>query len=159
VIQRPTSAWGQAAPSSIELLATLPEGSYGSPAPDPADVRYELVDRNYAPTPYAPDALLRTIRKAADEHYDVRVVAADGRLRMSGSYSDPSLQVPHGLFEYYFMDGQLESRGAYTQGNKAGVWERYAFNGRRLADRVYTGLSVEEMVRAATGEEELAGRR
>lgn len=139
-------AHGQAADRAVDLLATLPEGSYGSPAPSPADVRYELVDRSYAPTIYAPDALLRIVRRVAEDRYEVRVVSADGKLCMSGSYRDAALHVPHGTFEYYYMNGQVESRGDYELGNRSGVWDRYGADGRRLAERVYLGLTVEQIL-------------
>lgn len=143
-------AWGQA----TEMLATI-EDTYKVEVSD-AGVRYELVDRDHIPTAYAPDALLRIVRQVAPDRFDVRIMAADGNLRMSGSYRDAALQVAHGGFEYFHMNGQLECRGEYAMGNKAGVWERYALDGSRLADRMYTGLSVERMVQIATGESEEA---
>jgi len=142
--------WGQ----STELLAAI-EGTFKVELSD-AGVRYELVDGRHLPTAYAPDALLRTVRQTAPDRYDVRIIAADGNLRMSGSYRDAALKVPHGSFEYFHMNGRLECRGEYAMGNKAGVWERYALDGSRLADRMYTGLSVERMVQMATGESEEA---
>lgn len=138
-----------------ELLADLTRGVHTGVALDVPGVRYELVDHTYVPTNYAPDALLRTVRQVAAELFEVRVVAADGVLRMSGTYRDAALQVPHGSFEYHYVDGQLESRGDYDLGNKSGIWERYGSDGRRLADRVYLGLSMEQ-IQVALGQSEEA---
>ena len=118
---------------------------------DEANTRYDLVDENYRPTSYSADALLRVVKLMDDGGYLVRVVSADGTLRMTGSYADAALTMPDGDFEFYHANGQLESSGSYQMGNKDGIWERYAWDGSHLAERLYKAQTWEQL-QASLGE-------
>lgn len=108
-----------------------------------ADVRYDLVDDHYLPCTYNGAALRRELRPLAEGGLAVRVVDADGTLRMTGRYSPD--HTPDGAFEYYHDDGSLESRGLFVNGLKWGAWERRAADGTRLPDRIYATLSADEL--------------
>jgi TonB family protein len=62
-----------------------------------------------------------------------------GAIRFTGSYLDKDFTEPHGFFEYYYLNGNIESRGYYCRGKKVGDWERYDYDGTRRADRIYRG--------------------
>lgn len=66
-----------------------------------------------------------------------RTYSMDGTLKADGRYLDDQLTVEHGPFIFYHADGQVESKGHYEMGNKAGVWLRFDQDGRPLAEKVY----------------------
>jgi TonB family protein len=71
------------------------------------------------------------------EGTQVRVHYIDGTLKMEGNYRDANLQVPNGMFTYYYRNGQIESQGEYFEGRKCGVWKRWNWDGSAKADRLY----------------------
>lgn len=66
-----------------------------------------------------------------------KTFSTDGKLKAEGSYLDAALSIPHGAFVFYHSNGKVESRGAYRNGNKSGVWERFDAWGQPLAEKIY----------------------
>ena len=107
--------------------------------------RYELVAADLRTVTHNVDsAFVRVVRPAA-EGYAVRIVSADGMLRMTGTYADAGLHTAHGEFHFYHANGELESTGMYINGNKKGTWLRYDANGKALAERNYGASNWEEV--------------
>ncbi|MEZ4759901.1 MAG: hypothetical protein R2810_08940 [Flavobacteriales bacterium] len=109
-----------------------------------ATVQRDLVGADLQLTTDLTEALVRE-RRATRQGWEVRVIAADGTLRMTGTYKDEELTIPHGLFAYHHPDGNLESAGRYVSGLKKGVWQRYAPDGTPLAERVYGAGSYKDL--------------
>jgi TonB family protein len=96
---------------------------------------------------YLTAALEQTARKSAafyrvangmrSELYVGNLYTLDGRMKAEGTYADAALNIPHGSFVFYHDNGEVESRGSYEHGQKAGVWERYDPAGRPLAEKIY----------------------
>lgn len=96
---------------------------------------------------YLTAALEQTARKSAafyrvangmrSELYVGTLYTLDGRVKAEGTYADAALNIPHGSFVFYHENGEVESRGNYQHGQKAGVWERYDQAGRPLAEKIY----------------------
>ncbi len=105
---------------------------------------HDLVGNDMAPTTDMGGAMQRSVMYSG-QGYEVRVVAANGILRMGGVYSDAGLVTQHGQFNYYHPNGRLESAGMYVNGLKKGVWERHDAQGHDLAERVYGAGSYEEL--------------
>lgn len=142
--RQPAAGQTQTAASGA-LLADAAASAFAALVHHEVDVRYDLVDPNYRPTAYGPDVLLRSVRALADGRFAVRVIAADGTVRMTGCYADAGLSVGEGAFEYFHADGSLESRGSMLSGLKTGAWERYALDGHRLPDRLYALVDNETL--------------
>lgn len=68
---------------------------------------------------------------------------AGGRLLAEGRFLDAGLKEMHGDFIYYYVNGQVESRGRFENGHKIGVWERFDTEGRPMAERVYDAAALE----------------
>jgi TonB family protein len=75
-----------------------------------------------------------------------RTYSIDGRLKTEGTYADPELQIEHGLFTFYHVNGTVESKGEYMMGSKNGVWERYDNAGRQLAEKIYDPTPLENII-------------
>jgi len=96
---------------------------------------------------YLTAALEQTVRKSAafyrvangmrSDLYLGILYTMDGLMKAEGTYVDAALKIPHGAFVFYHTNGEVESRGNYQNGHKAGVWERYDPAGRPLAEKVY----------------------
>lgn len=97
----------------------------------------------------AREAYLR-VTQPDSSGWQVRVMAPDGTVMMTGHFADADLKVPHGPFAYYFVNGKLESRGDYVLGAKSGTWQRFTAWGTQLPDRIYDG---------GRGDDELERRR
>jgi len=69
--------------------------------------------------------------------YIGRTYTMDGKLKAEGRYADPELSIEHGSFVFYHANGEVESRGEYVMGHKAGIWERFDPAGRPLAEKIY----------------------
>lgn len=128
--------------------ATQPERLRAEPATTCAaqPSRIDFVDARFAPVQYNGDAFLRTTTPLCNGSFSARVVDANGTLRMTGSYTDAELSIPNGSFIYFYENGSTESSGSFKNGTKSGTWERYASDGRRLADREYRGLDVDGLL-------------
>lgn len=72
--------------------------------------------------------------------------AMDGKLKAEGTYQDEQLTVAHGSFVFYHPNGQVESRGDYVRGRKAGLWERFDAGGNALAEKVYDPEPLENIL-------------
>lgn len=101
-----------------------------------------------------------TVKKA--RHYRVnegrdgelfigRTYTMDGKLKSEGRYADAALIVPHGAFVFYHPNGKVESRGAYVNGNKSGVWERFDAWGAPLAEKIYDPEPLENIIYTRAG--------
>ncbi|MFZ1688160.1 MAG: hypothetical protein WAU70_12095 [Flavobacteriales bacterium] len=127
--------------NEVDRLSTrLDENTAAQPA------RIDFVDAHFARVPYNGDAFLRTTTPLCSGTFSVRVVDANGTLRMTGSYADANLTIPNGPFAYFYDNGAIESSGSFSKGSKSGTWERYTDQGRRLADREYSGLDVDRLL-------------
>ncbi|MGV9010994.1 MAG: toxin-antitoxin system YwqK family antitoxin [Flavobacteriales bacterium] len=89
--------------------------------------------------------LTRTVKVGHHEHYDVVVTDPYGIPRMKGSYRDRALEIPDGLFLYYFANGQLESKGQFFDGAKVGVWQCWESDGASRPERIYRGNDLERL--------------
>ncbi len=107
-------------------------------------LRRDKVGAELLPTRSTTDHMTREVRTVAIG-FEVRVTAADGTVRMTGTYSDEKLTVANGPFTYYHDNGRVESEGSFVHGLKKGVWQRYDRDGNRLSEKVYSGESYEEM--------------
>lgn len=52
----------------------------------------------------------------------------DGTLQMTGCFLDKKIKNRHGYFTYYYENGNVESRGEYTNNLKTGIWQYYYKN-------------------------------
>ena len=43
----------------------------------------------------------------------------------------------HGYWEYYWSNGQLDSKGNYVNGQRHGYWESYNYNGQLKSKTYY----------------------
>ncbi len=88
-----------------------------------------------------------TCSVAENENGIFEVVARynDGVIRMKGSYLDKNLEVEEGLFEYFYFNGRIESKGEFIGGVKSGPWKRWDIQGEEKASRIYPGISAEEI--------------
>lgn len=130
-------------PADLVMLSELREKSRSSATTDGRN--YQLVDTQFRPVHGRDGSYLRTSWQAQGR-YHVRVIDANGSLRMTGTYLDEALQVAHGTFEFYHAGGQLESTGTFEEGRKAGLWRRYDKNGQELAHRIYGGAEPEAVL-------------
>lgn len=106
----------------------------------------DFVDARFIAVPYNGDAYLRMATRLCSGGFIVRVLDANGTVRMTGAYVDAQLTVANGSFTYFHDNGAIESLGTYMNGTKSGTWERYSFDGERLADREYPGLDVDRLL-------------
>ncbi|NND93659.1 MAG: hypothetical protein HKN45_02275 [Flavobacteriales bacterium] len=63
------------------------------------------------------------------------------RLRMKGFTEDKRGEIYDGPFEFYYANGNVESRGQYIKNQKVGLWERYDTHGNKLAERMYAAYN------------------
>ena len=96
-------------------------------------------------------AFQRYVQLDVNGNYAVQVVSVGimKTVRMEGTYLDSELQIPHGAFTYYHPNGRVESKGDYSNGVKTGIWHRTSISGKELAEKVYTGRSIEQALIAA----------
>ena len=78
---------------------------------------------------------------AEDEHgYYFKAYFLTGQIKLEGYYLDEQMNVEHGKFIFYYINGQVESQGNYSYGVKTGVWERYGEDGTARPERIYSGV-------------------
>lgn len=99
-------------------------------------------DRQYLSNVLAPTAkknatFYRAIAGRKGELYQGKTFTMEGKLKVEGTYIDSSMNIAHGDFVFYHPNGRVESRGAYENGYKSGVWERFDAWGEPLAEKVY----------------------
>ena len=97
------------------------------------------------------ERLVRIVALASNGRYLVAVRSNIGIMRMKGAYLDSALTVEDGNFSFYYANGRIESEGHYQHGSKSGTWLRYAMDGAQMAERNYTGLNTEELLKAEMG--------
>lgn len=78
-----------------------------------------------------------TAEQQPDGLYKIVVHDLSGNLKMEGFSRDALGLEKHGNFTFYYSNGNKESEGAFANGIKSGVWQRYANNGDTLAEKVY----------------------
>jgi len=81
------------------------------------------------------------------DQFHARVFYMDGKLKMTGSYSDPELRKQEGLFTYYYSVGRKESQGYFREGFKTGTWKRWDPKGNVKSDRIYPHESPNDVAR------------
>ena len=112
-----------------------------------ATVHQDRVGADYRPLTdlKSKTVFTRTVKLGKHEHYDVVVTDPYGIVRMTGSYRDWSLEVPDGLFTYFFANGKPESKGNFSYGAKLGTWQCWESDGTHRLDRVYHGKDWEQI--------------
>lgn len=88
----------------------------------------------------------RQLTPTGSEEYNAEIKTRDGVMKVKGGYikiKDELLE--HGEFTFYYPNGGVESHGRYEKGVKVGVWERYAIDGQRKADRYYNPESADAL--------------
>lgn len=80
------------------------------------------------------------------ELYKVVIRTMDGALKAEGTCADPALEVKHGHWRFYHLNGKLESEGEYAMGNKSGIWQRFDTWGQTLAEKVYDPEPLENIL-------------
>lgn len=118
-------------------------GNHGDRSVPARPVRRDLVGPGFGPVANGEIVLMREVRRT-DAGYEVKVKAADGTLRMRGTYMDEALTIGHGTFSYYHDNGRLESQGRMSQGTKTGVWSRFDREGRALSEKIYDGKTYDQ---------------
>jgi hypothetical protein len=124
-----------------ETYAGGNDGGNGSPAPV---VRRDLVGPDFQPATKESIILMREVRKTANG-YQVKVKAANGSLRMMGTFSDEQLTQANGTFSYYHDNGRLESEGRIVNGVKSGVWTRFDRCGNPKSEKIYDGQTYDQL--------------
>lgn len=120
-------------------------GNPGSGTGAPASVvRRDLVGPDFQPATKESIILMREVRKTADG-YLVKVKAANGSLRMVGTFSDEQLTQANGIFSYYHDNGRLESEGRIVNGVKSGVWTRFDRSGNPKSEKIYDGKTYDQL--------------
>lgn len=107
-------------------------------------VRRDLVGPDFQPATKESIILMREVRKTANG-YEVKVKAANGSLRMKGTFSDEKLTQANGTFSYYHDNGRLESEGRVVNGLKTGLWVRFDRSGNPRNEKVYDGRTYDEI--------------
>lgn len=78
------------------------------------------------------------MRHLRDSLYEGTIYNQEQKLKMRGDYVLMAEgYVAHGLFEYYFENGRVESEGEYRNGLKIGSWKRFMADGTPKAERYY----------------------
>ena len=124
-----------------EAYAGGNDGGNGSHAPV---VRRNLVGPDFQPATKESIILMREVRKTANGH-EVKVKAANGSLRMKGTFSDEQLTQANGTFSYYHDNGRMESEGRIVNGLKTGVWTRYDRSGNAKSEKIYDGQTYDQL--------------
>ena len=120
-------------------------GNPGSGTGAPAQlVRRDLVGPDFQPATENSIILMREVRKTANG-YEVKVKAANGSLRMKGTFSDEKLTQANGTFSYYHDNGRMESEGRIVNGVKTGVWTRYDRSGNAKSEKIYDGKTYDQL--------------
>ena len=65
---------------------------------------------------------------------------------MKGSALDAEGSRLHGLSQWYFENGGIESEGYYKNGAKIGVWKRYNSNGDPKPDKTYRNVNMNNII-------------
>jgi len=68
---------------------------------------------------------------------------ATNKLQMVGSYLDMDCKKPNGSFTYYHPNGQLSTKGNYSNGEKVGEWHSYHQNGMMEDSGFYKNGKIE----------------
>ena len=88
-------------------------------------------------TPKAQAAYYREQSGKDGDRFIGKTFSIDGKLKAQGSYMDPDLRIEDGTFTFYHPNGKVESMGAYAQGWKSGMWQRFDQWGRSLSEKIY----------------------
>lgn len=121
-------------------LAATAKGLHGQ------DTDPQYLSALLEPTSKKQAAFYRVPAGKTGEVFAGTIHTIDGRLKAKGTYLDEALTIEHGVFEFYHPNGEVESRGAYQNGRKSGVWERYSSAGVPLAEKIYDPEPLENIV-------------
>ncbi|MCB0759896.1 MAG: TonB family protein [Flavobacteriales bacterium] len=117
------------------------------------DQVYQHLDEKMRPVLSQDEAsYYSTLVASNDELVHIQVYFLDGQIRMKGSYTTETLEVPEGLFTYYYHSGAKESEGIYKDGFKAGKWKRWDWEGNMRPDRYYPMETPYDIVRKYSSE-------
>lgn len=67
----------------------------------------------------------------------VDVYAQAKKVQMDGYYTDTSFKIAIGPFQYFYKNGQLSSKGIYSNGKKNGIWKSWNEKGTLNDSSVY----------------------
>jgi hypothetical protein len=129
---------------SAVFNAAYAGGSEGGNASATTIVRRDLVGPDFRPATKDGIILMREVRQTA-LGYEVKVKAANGSLRMKGTFADEQLTAANGEFSYYHDNGRLESQGRIENGVKTGVWKRFDRDGNARNEKVYSGQTYDQL--------------
>ena len=68
----------------------------------------------------------------------VREYYKDGNLKIKGNNLEKTGK-KHGVWTYYFENGELENIGSFNHGRREGEWKRYRDNGKLMVISYYKG--------------------
>lgn len=88
-----------------------------------------------------------TLNKKDEAGLHLSVFFLDGSLRMTGTYTDETLEIEHGLFTYFYHSGLKESEGYFKNSFKSGIWKRWDWEGRIRPDRFYPVETPHDIIR------------
>ncbi|MCB0761185.1 MAG: hypothetical protein KDC12_06635 [Flavobacteriales bacterium] len=98
----------------------------------------------FQPTTQENAAYIRTLEASADGTFKATVRSLGGDLRMEGHMTKVSdLYLEHGMFTFYYDNGQVESQGYYEMGIKVGSWKRFTAQGSERPERYYRPESAD----------------
>jgi hypothetical protein len=81
-----------------------------------------------------------------DGSYEVQFYYPNDQLLMQGNSMDSLGQILEGMTTWYYKNGNIQSEGAYKNGQKQGTWKRYNEDGSAKADRHYSAVSMNNIV-------------
>jgi antitoxin component YwqK of YwqJK toxin-antitoxin module len=105
-------------------------------------VKKTFLDNHLNKTSIAEANYYQIIQPFGNDQVLIKTYFATGELKMTGMAKQVDEPILHGQFVFYYQNGKVESRGKYSNGIKDGIWERFAPNGEKKAERVYTGIPV-----------------
>ena len=122
---------------TFALLAALSLPFSHNPLFAQGDEDRQYLSEVLAPAAKKKAAFYREHAGRAGELFQAKTFSIGGKLKAEGTYVDSSLNIPHGNFVFYHPNGRVESRGAYVNGLKSGIWERFDAWGEPLAEKIY----------------------
>ena len=126
--------------TTLILFAVLFAGQGFSQAPTEVEYLSQLFKTTEKSSAY----YTREYEKAEINECTTTVKDMEGSLRMTGTMvSVNDVMTEHGLFVYYYENGQVESEGYYEHGIKVGAWKRYTFKGSERPERYYKPESAD----------------
>lgn len=141
---------------NYEADPRLPERYTPPPAQSAAQFVTVYYDSTWREIPDGTDAsFYRTGRRDSLGRWQGRVedYYINGDIQMKGAYLD---NMHHGVFRYYSRDGKYESLGRYENERPVGKWENYHANGLLESEVYYGNGSFTRVVFDSLGNQQVA---